>query len=105
MPNPELDLLAACCAPTSQVAARVADALEAPVDWRLLIDRSNAQGTLPLLSRVLDSAGTGHVPPEFLAEIRMKAASKTIRGLVMASELAHAMRNFESAGLTAITFK
>jgi hypothetical protein len=83
----------------------VADALQAPIDWRLLVDRSNAQGTLPLLSRVLTTAGTTRVPPEFLAEIHDKAARKTIRGLVMASELAHVMRNFETAGLTAITFK
>ena len=59
-----------------------------PIDWRLLIDRCDAQGTLPLLSRALHLARPTPVPPEFLAEIHEKAAGKRLRSLGMAGELA-----------------
>jgi hypothetical protein len=105
MRNPELALLAAGCGPPAEAPARVAEALRAPIDWRLLVERSNAQGTLLLLSGILGTKAANGVPREFLAEIGEKAARKTFRSLVMASELAHVMRNFETAGLSAITFK
>lgn len=105
MPSPELNVLIACCAPPAQAAARLAEALAVPVDWRLLVDRSDAQGTLPLLSCALYRAGAVSVPPEFLAEVHEKAAVKRMRSLGMAGELARVMDNFDSAGLTAIVFK
>jgi hypothetical protein len=105
MHNPELALLAACCGPSAEAPARVAEALRAPIDWRLLVDRSQKQGTLLLLSGILGTTAANRIPREFLAEIAEKAARKTFRCLVMASELAHAMRSFETAGLTPITFK
>jgi len=105
MRNPELALLAACCGPSAEAPARAAEALRAPIDWRLLLDRSQAQGTLLLLSGILATTAGKLIPGEFLAEIEEKASRKTFRCLVMASELAHVMRNFETAGLTPITFK
>jgi hypothetical protein len=87
----EISFLAAACVP--------------PVDWRDLVDRTDAQGTLPLLSRALYRTGALAVPPEFLADIDERVARKTLRSLLMAGELAHLMRSFEDAGLTPIAFK
>jgi Uncharacterised nucleotidyltransferase len=105
MRDHELDVLIACGAPPTEAAARVSDALLAPLDWYRLVNMADSQGMLPLLSRVLSQIRCIPAPPEALADIRARSASKAMRTLHMVGELARTLRLLDAAEIPAIAFK
>jgi hypothetical protein len=103
--QPEFKALFACGAAPSEAVERLSRVLEGSLDWPALIEFADADGSFPLLASTLHQCTPGSVPPAMLAEIRARAATKAMRSLSMAGELARLLRAFEAAGLTPIAFK
>jgi hypothetical protein len=103
--QPEFEALIACGASPPEAVHRLSKLLSRPLNWPMLVELSETEKMLPLLSRTLSQCPIDKIPPAILADVRSRAASKAMHALSMAAELSRILRMLEAGGVTAIAFK
>jgi hypothetical protein len=104
---PELDVLLHCARidTTPEVAMRIRITLRQPFQWDYLIDLAKFHKVVPLLYQSLSRVCPDLVPDERRTQLRKLYYANTYQNLFLTQELILILKNFETHGIPAISFK
>lgn len=105
VPDPEFDLLLACCAWTAADRnARIHAALRRPLAWQKVAADAEHHGLVPRLYKIL-LANSALVPQPGLAVVRRLYESNVRRALWLTRELGRVLAHLDSRRIPALPFK
>ncbi len=105
--SPEWTLLLACGSyhPNANQEQLIAQILEQPIDWSLILKLASREGMTSLLGDYLQTQYSQITPPSILKTIQIYLQSNRIRNIFLTQELARQLDNFSAVGITAIPYK
>lgn len=83
----------------------VRDALESPIDWRVVLGLAERHGLVPLLQRHLDALPDAPVPKPVRARLWARAHMISRRNALMTAELGAIVAQLESHGIGVVPYK
>jgi len=105
--RPEIELLTYCVrnniSPIATDHIRVL--LKKDLDWNYLLKKSLRHGVMPLLYKTLNANFQQVVPDHFLNKLKACFYANVKRNILLTEELLEIIDNFESHGISAISFK
>jgi len=103
---PEKRLLALCARTrAARVAAQIEEMARRPLDWDVLLSEATENGITPLLDRQMQPLVPVVVAHTVGERLRAARRANTVRNLFLSAELGKVVRELESAGVQAVTYK
>jgi hypothetical protein len=100
----EWRILLACVSPCARLY-RLADLLQTPLDWPVLLESAEDHVVVPLVVERLENCDRGLIPPEVRARLRESRRAYTACSLQMTHELFRLLEGFAGVGIETLVTK